>query len=126
MITVKVTVGEAKKGLYDYVKDMYGDIINDFWLDVNRFAEEKNTYAVIDHTKTIRSYEQDRDELLEKINASQSLYDLLRVINEMLDENRYPFCEQEQIIFETVFRCQVVEDDIVQLERPQEVNADHE
>jgi hypothetical protein len=115
----QLSIKEIKEKFRSFINDWYSDILTDFRAELAHLANDKEVGGeeLVTQAKMIDQWEIDRDKIQETLHQAQNLYDILKLITVLTDGNDYPFCEQEDIIFNDVFGIKIVADDIVQLVR---------
>jgi hypothetical protein len=115
----QLSIKEIKEKFRSFINDWYSDILTDFRAELAHLANDKEVGGeeLVTQAKMIDQWEIDRDKIQETLHQAQNLYDILKLITVLTDGNDYPFCEQEEIIFNDVFGIKIVADDIVQLVR---------
>jgi len=115
----QLSIKEIKEKFRSFINDWYSDILTDFRAELAHLANNKEVGGeeLVTQAKMIDQWEIDRDKIQETLHQAQNLYDILKLITVLTDGNDYPFCEQEEIIFNDVFGIKIVADDIVQIVR---------
>ena len=115
----QLSIKQIKEKFRRFITSWYNDILTDFRAELAYLANNKEVGGeeLVTQAKMIDQWEIDRDKIQETLHQAQNLYDILKLITVLTDGNDYPFCEQEEIIFNDVFGIKIVADDIVQLEK---------